>query len=368
MTNPDKSALKPTKLERIYDVVEAAGIDVTPWHTAKGDYSSNPNFCYRWAFEGNKVALLCIWFHSINWVDGAWVSAGNARARQQERSAAGADHWDQAVRNRTKRWAKSAYQLDEVIKQAYRNKLEVRVCIVDTRTTTGEFEAAKADYRALDPMPWKLTYDMMTGEYSIRRDEEPKSPDFHLVNETTGWGKTYPILINFLEDPKIAEHAEPYEEPQAPVAVMEVETELGPDQEVIEATALPEITPTSYGVGVVDQFIVDDEQSDPKLVERYERERSAVVRQLVMARSQGCCEWCGQPGFLKHDGQVYLESHHVVPLHQDGDDNVENVIALCPNDHRMAHYGEHRDTLAIEMLIRVEERLLDTQANDFDAD
>ena len=349
MTNPDKSALKPTKLERIYDVVEAAGIDVTPWHTAKGDYSSNPNFCYRWAFEGNKVALLCIWFHSINWVDGAWVSAGNARARQQERSAAGADHWDQAVRNRTKRWAKSAYQLDEVIKQAYRNKLEVRVCIVDTRTTTGEFEAAKADYRALDPMPWKLTYDMITGEYSIRRDSEAKAQQS-------------------LDELEFAEEGDAYEAPEAPVAVMEVETELGPDQEVIEATALPEITPTSYGVGVVDQFIVDDEQSDPKLVERYERERSAVVRQLVMARSQGCCEWCGQPGFLKHDGQVYLESHHVVPLHQDGDDNVENVIALCPNDHRMAHYGEHRDTLAIEMLIRVEERLLDRQANDFDAD
>ena len=338
MTNPDKSALKPTKLERIYDVVEAAGIDVTPWHTAKGDYSSNPNFCYRWAFEGNKVALLCIWFHSINWVDGAWVSAGNARARQQERSAAGADHWDQAVRNRTKRWAKSAYQLDEVIKQVYRNKLEVRVCIVDTRTTTGEFEAAKADYRALDPMPWKLTYDMMTGEYSIRRDSEAKAQQS-------------------LDELEFAEEGDAYEAPEAPVAVMEVETELGPDQEVIEATALPEITPTSYGVGVVDQFIVDDEQSDPKLVERYERERSAVVRQLVMARSQGCCEWCGQPGFLKHDGQVYLESHHVVPLHQDGDDNVENVIALCPNDHRMAHYGEHRDTLAIEMMLRVEDRI-----------
>mgnify|MGYP003407597069 FL=1 len=338
MTNPDKSALKPTKLERIYDVVKAAGIDVTPWHTAKGDYSSNPNFCYRWAFEGNKVALLCIWFHSINWVDGAWVSAGNARARQQERSAAGADHWDQAVRNRTKRWAKSAYQLDEVIKQAYRNKLEVRVCIVDTRTTTGEFEAAKADYRVLDPMPWKLTYDMITGEYSIRRDSEAKAQQS-------------------LDELEFAEEGDAYEAPEAPVAVMEVETELGPDQEVIEATALPEITPTSYGVGVVDQFIVDDEQSDPKLVERYERERSAVVRQLVMARSQGCCEWCGQPGFLKHDGQVYLESHHVVPLHQDGDDNVENVIALCPNDHRMAHYGENRDTLAIEMMLRVEDRI-----------
>jgi len=79
---------------------------------------------------------------------------------------------------------------------------------------------------------------------------------------------------------------------------------------VIEAPTLPAITETSYGVGVVDQFIVDEEHRDPFAVERYERERSAVVRQRVMARSKGYCEWCDQPGFIKHDGQIYLESHH----------------------------------------------------------
>lgn len=42
---------------------------------------------------------------------------------------------------------------------------------------------------------------------------------------------------------------------------------------------------------------------------------------------------------------------------QDRDDNVENVIALCPNDHRMAHYAENRENLAIEMLTRVEDRI-----------
>jgi hypothetical protein len=347
LATPDKSALRPNRLERIYDVVAAAGIDVSAWHTAKGDYSSNPNFCYRWAFEGNKVALLCIWFHSINWVDGAWVSEGNARARQQERETAGADHWDPAVRNRTKRWAKSAIQLDGVIQQAYRNKLEVRVCIVDTRTRAGEFETASADYRALDPIPWQLTYDMMTGEYSVRRDPEP-SPSATLDGfEAPGAGVTTQDIS---------------EAPEASTAPIEADVRVDAAHEPITAPALPEITPTSYGVGVVDQFVVDEVQGDPVAVQRFERERSAVVRQLVMARSQGCCEWCGQPGFIKHDGQIYLESHHVVPLHQDGDDTVENVIALCPNDHRIAHYGEGRDTLAIEMLIRIEERLEHVQA------
>lgn len=343
MATPDKSALRPKGLERIYDVVAAAGIDVSAWHQGKGDYASNPNFCYRWAFDGEKTALLCLWLHAIEWIDGAWVWEGNARTRQMEREAAGADHWDPAVRNRTKRWAKSAIQLDEVLKQAYRNKLDVRVCIIDTRTRAAELETNSADYRGLDPLPWRLTYDMMTGDYSVRRDSEP-SPAATIEDfEAQGSAVTTP---------------EDFEAPEASTAANESDVVDDTLHVPIAVPALPEITQTSYGVGVVDQFVIDEVQRDPVAVERFERERSAVVRQLVMARSQGQCEWCGQPGFIKHDGQIYLESHHVVPLHQDGDDTVENVIALCPNDHRMAHYGEGRDTLAIEMLLRIEERLV----------
>lgn len=326
MESPGKSAITPTKLERIYDVVEAAGIDVSAWHKGSGDYSSNPNFCYRWAFVGGKTALLCLWVHAIEWVDGGWVCEGNAREDQIARAAAGADHWDSAVRNRTKRWANSAQQMEEVLKEAYRNKLEVRVCIVATRARATAFEAATADFRALDPMPWDLTYDMMTGNYVVRRQAE------HEQNDSI-------------------------EAQEAPVVAPEADFAVDPLHVSNDAPALPEITETSYGVGVVDQFVNDSERRDPVLVQGYERERSAVVRQMVMARSNGCCEWCGQPGFKKHDGQIYLESHHVVPLYQDGDDSIENVIALCPNDHRMAHYGENRDDLAIEMLLRVEEIL-----------
>ena len=36
----------------------------------------------------------------------------------------------------------------------------------------------------------------------------------------------------------------------------------------------------------------------------------------------------------------YLEVHHKLPLAENGDDTVENAIALCPNCHRHAHYGK----------------------------
>jgi 5-methylcytosine-specific restriction protein A len=33
-----------------------------------------------------------------------------------------------------------------------------------------------------------------------------------------------------------------------------------------------------------------------------------------------------------------LETHHIIPLSEEGEDIEENVIALCPNDHRRAHF------------------------------
>ena len=73
--------------------------------------------------------------------------------------------------------------------------------------------------------------------------------------------------------------------------------------------------------------------------------RSAEVRQRVLERASGKCEYCGTPGFQTPHG-VYLETHHIQPLAQGGSDRTENVIALCANHHREAHYGELRNDLA----------------------
>lgn len=67
--------------------------------------------------------------------------------------------------------------------------------------------------------------------------------------------------------------------------------------------------------------------------------RDPRVREAVLKRAGGRCEHCAQLGFRRSDGAVYLETHHIVPLHEGGPDRVGNVIALCPNDHREAHYG-----------------------------
>lgn len=71
----------------------------------------------------------------------------------------------------------------------------------------------------------------------------------------------------------------------------------------------------------------------------YERNPDVVAE--VLYRAKGNCEKCFRlaPFNRKSDGSPFLEVHHKVPLSQDGDDTVENAIALCPNCHREMHYG-----------------------------
>lgn len=81
--------------------------------------------------------------------------------------------------------------------------------------------------------------------------------------------------------------------------------------------------------------------------------RSPEVRRNVLRRAQGKCEWCSNPGFSMLDGKVFLETHHVIPLSEGGNDTEGNVVALCPNHHREAHHGANRDFMQRELLERL---------------
>jgi len=78
--------------------------------------------------------------------------------------------------------------------------------------------------------------------------------------------------------------------------------------------------------------------------------RNAMVRRYVIQRAQGKCELCGKPGFIMRDGRHYLETHHILSLTTNGADSVENVIGLCAEHHREAHYGTGADSLNDRML------------------
>ena len=88
---------------------------------------------------------------------------------------------------------------------------------------------------------------------------------------------------------------------------------------------------------------------------RYQRDDK--VRQFILEQAKGVCEYCRELGFLLPDGNHYLEAHHIIALAKQGPDTVDNVIALCPSDHREAHYGAERVRLENKMIEIIKRRI-----------
>lgn len=77
--------------------------------------------------------------------------------------------------------------------------------------------------------------------------------------------------------------------------------------------------------------------------------RDREIRDSALRRANGQCEWCSSKGFEMPGGRIYLETHHVTPLSEGGPDNERNVVALCPNHHKEAHYGVNSPAMREEL-------------------
>jgi 5-methylcytosine-specific restriction protein A len=83
-------------------------------------------------------------------------------------------------------------------------------------------------------------------------------------------------------------------------------------------------------------------------------QRDATVKAWVLQQANGKCESCGRSApFNGSDGLPFLEVHHVRQLADSGSDTVTNAVALCPNCHREAHYGENSRTMVSRLYERV---------------
>lgn len=105
--------------------------------------------------------------------------------------------------------------------------------------------------------------------------------------------------------------------------------------------ALDDLTPDLSGIG---------KETPPRTrIEGFRFQRDERVRSRVRARAKGRCEYCDQRGFVMANGKLYLETHHVLALAKQGPDNLSNVIALCADDHRRAHFAKNRDDIERRM-------------------
>lgn len=76
------------------------------------------------------------------------------------------------------------------------------------------------------------------------------------------------------------------------------------------------------------------------LLEKIKRYQN-LVRKLKN-KYDNKCQLCGFT-FEKQDGSNYSEAHHIVRLADNGSQGENNVIIVCPNHHRMLHYGKDVD-------------------------
>lgn len=84
--------------------------------------------------------------------------------------------------------------------------------------------------------------------------------------------------------------------------------------------------------------------------------RDPKVRDAVLLLSGGHCERCGQQGFVTITGDRYLETHHVVGVAERGPDSIDNVIAVCPNCHRQAHFAANKIQVEREFMAAIRRR------------
>ncbi len=61
--------------------------------------------------------------------------------------------------------------------------------------------------------------------------------------------------------------------------------------------------------------------------------------------------------FLKEDKNHYIEVHHIIPLHKEGLDILENLSVVCAHHHKMAHFSNTNTKIQIEKILIQETKI-----------
>jgi 5-methylcytosine-specific restriction protein A len=305
------ASLLPTQRLSVMDLVGQAGIDTAPWHTtAEGrpvkNPRANPSFCYDWAFGSEKEGfLVCLWHGSLEPFDlpsgQAIVYKDNFRDVALGLDRKAIDRTQPSdERNRARSQAHRARAFDQALQLSFRRAMPVRVIVIEgDRNERAELGKASSTVKArkLDTESWFMhAYENDTGDTLLVRG----------------------------------------------LALSSVQASTADDEAEIGVV----VTTEPLGQKYVDQFSAPAPPTVREVTVLL-RERSVAVREAVLMRAGGLCELCNEPGFVTATGSVYLETHHVVPLSENGPDHPANVVAICPKDHRRAHYAAERDEIAM---------------------
>ncbi len=89
-------------------------------------------------------------------------------------------------------------------------------------------------------------------------------------------------------------------------------------------------------------------------------QRDPKVKAWILKQSNGKCELCkNNAPFIGKDGFPYLEVHHIKPLADGGSDTINNTVALCPNCHRMIHYGQNQSEIVHKLYKNIKRLIIE---------
>jgi 5-methylcytosine-specific restriction protein A len=164
----DLETIRPSQWQRVMDLVADAGIDVTDWSKDfTRDPSTNPKFCYNWAFEKpGEFVVVCLWHSELRHSDASVIFAGSLRQPVRGKGAAN--------------WKRRAQSFGEHIRKAYRNALPVRAILLAGKRRNDDDpdpESSAVEARLLDAAEWAVTaYDFASDEFVITRGIPPNRP------------------------------------------------------------------------------------------------------------------------------------------------------------------------------------------------
>jgi hypothetical protein len=157
--------LRPQRWQRVIDLLDQAGHDTSDWANFKGGArkaSVNPKWCYNWAFQQpGEFFVACLWHKHM------MENAGDVVHHRTFRYVAG-----NADAAREGMWRRRAQLLDAYVQLAYRQKLPVKVIVVDgnVRRLSEQPRASQVETRSLDTENWAVVeYDDSTGQCLLVR-------------------------------------------------------------------------------------------------------------------------------------------------------------------------------------------------------
>lgn len=199
-----KDDLRPTGKNRVIDLVQAAGLDVSDWGKfGRGPKwaAANPKYCYEWSFvQPGRAVVLNLWYANLRERAGLVSISTNMRQEAQR-----------LERMRAKSvWVKRAFKMDEAIAFAFSEHLRIRAIINDGEMRdifNPRAKASEVKSRSLDPVAWTVaSYQPSSGQATLVRGGAPilpvdqfdlNSPETPAPNQVIVSGKV------FVRDPAV---------------------------------------------------------------------------------------------------------------------------------------------------------------------